>query len=115
MKKIVWVKTSFIGFHRWIKATQHRSYLSQMHRHSFGVKVGVFVTDDDREVEFHDLLLNVGKITFDIVADLNIEPDKSCEMMAKFLWLKLRDDHGYTVAEVTVDEDGECGATLINE
>jgi len=49
------VKTSIDGYHHWPDAPDHREYLRTPHRHTFGVSCMVPVTEEDRELEFHDL------------------------------------------------------------
>lgn len=105
----IFIRFTFPGFHRWEGAPEHRSYLASRHRHLFGVEVKCLVYNDDREIEFHDLL-EESKAFFS-------EPERgnqSCEMMARVLgeYLVSRHQRSFTV---TVNEDGECGATVITE
>ncbi len=105
----IFIRFTFPGFHRWEGAPEHRSYLASRHRHLFGVEVKCLVYNDDREIEFHDLL-EESKAFFS-------EPERgnqSCEMMARALgeYLASRHQRSFTV---TVNEDGECGATVITE
>ncbi len=99
--------------HCWPKAPEHVAFLRTLHRHKFGVKVAVQVVDSDREVEFFTLQNDLNKV---IVKQLNprlqLDSHMSCEMLAEKLYGYLS-DLDYTVREVTVDEDGENGATLV--
>ncbi len=79
-KAEIFVRFTFAGFHRWEGAPAHRSYLATRHRHLFGVEVKCLVNNDDREIEFHDLL-DESKNFFN-------DPERgnqSCEMMARIL------------------------------
>jgi hypothetical protein len=105
----IFVTYKFVGFHHWQHATGEREYLASRHRHNFGVRVEMGVTHDDRDVEFHDLI-DVCKSYLNDVP----ENGQSCEHMARHLHRNLVNDY-YGVNRhiaVTVDEDGECGATV---
>lgn len=114
--RTVWVTTSFVGFHFWPDAPLARGYLRAPHRHRFGVRVEVPVDHDDREMEFHDLL---DAVHFQVqqLAPVNELTGVShcggysCEMMAERIAQNLRENFDRPVT-VTVDEDGECGATV---
>lgn len=108
-KAEIFIRFNFAGFHRWEGAPEHRSYLASRHRHLFGVEVKCLVNNDDREIEFHDLL-DESKAFFN-------EPERgnqSCEMMARALGENLakRYQRAFTVM---VSEDGECGAQVVTE
>ena len=108
-KAEIFIRFSFVGFHRWEGAPEHRSYLATRHRHLFGVEVKCSVNNDDREIEFHDLL-DESKAFFS-------EPERgnqSCEMMARSLgeFLASRHQRAFTV---TVSEDNECGAQVLTK
>lgn len=106
----VWATVRLPGFHRWPLAHAGREYLADRHRHLFGLRAEVSVSHSDRDVEFHDL-----------ADDLRLwwgpSPARecgvrSCEDLAHQLGQYLT-DKGYRVVAVTVDEDGECGATAL--
>ena len=103
----IWVSYTFEGWHRWPDAPEHRDYLSNRHRHLFGVRATIQVEHDDREIEYHDLL-DVCK------AELSAVPEsgQSCEHMARHLATALTNLFPGRPIEVTVDEDGECGSTV---
>lgn len=108
-KAEIFIRFTFAGFHRWEGAPEHRSYLAERHRHLFGVEVKCLVNNDDREIEFHDLL--------DESRDFFNEPerrDQSCEMMARALgeYLSRQYQRAFTVI---VSEDNECGAQVLTE
>lgn len=115
MKAVVWIITSFVGFHRWPKAPKERAYLRKQHRHVFHVKVGVPVTEDDRQVEFHDLKDHVNCVIDDWIKR-DMEPKQnsswSCEQVARIIAMRLSADFEYEDSTVEVSEDGECGATI---
>ncbi len=112
----VWLTTAVTGFHAWPDAPDAVAYLRAQHRHRFGVRVEVLVDHDHRDVEFHMLKREVHEHL-----PLEFERDAetgeyafgalSCEHIATALFLALNNG-GYRVASVTVDEDGECGATV---
>jgi len=104
MKAKIFVRFRKSGFHQWLQAPRRREYLAYRHRHLFHVEVACHVDHDDREIEFHDLL---------DFAEQNIEigGPRSCEHMARKLMEKLVAEYNRPF-EVTVSEDGECGATV---
>lgn len=108
-KAEIFVRFSFPGFHRWEGAPEHRSYLASRHRHLFGVEVKCLVENDDREIEFHDLL-DESKAFF----SESERGNQSCEMMARALGEFLASRYKRSFA-VTVTEDDECGAQVFTE
>lgn len=52
MLKVIYINTSFVGFHRWDSAPEEVAFLRDLHRHIFNVKVTVEVSHNDRDVEF---------------------------------------------------------------
>jgi hypothetical protein len=114
----VWVTHSFVGWHHWPGAPAERRYLADPHRHRFGVRAEITVGHDDRDVEFHDLL--------DVVASAcdflgpravgkvgNHLGPMSCEMMARDVLAAIGARWPGRRVAVTVDEDGEAGATVV--
>ncbi len=109
----LWVTTSYVGWHWYENAPDHVRYLRNPHRHTFGVKV-VFEVDDnaDRVLEFHmvkEIIHDVIETTMVLGQDYNLG---SCEVQAKHLF-ELINKECEGLRSVTVDEDGECGATYI--
>ena len=101
----VYCQTRFIGFHKWPEAPLSLSYLRQMHRHEFHVKLICKVTHDNRDIEFLTL-----KERLDSQLECRNWPDESsCEMMCKYIAEWFKDD----VVQVEVSEDGENGAILV--
>lgn len=95
------------GFHRWVNAPELRAYLAQRHRHLFHVEVALQVFDEDREVEFHDLL-DFCKAAFP-TGDFG---GRSCETLAKDLQNTITCRYPNRQVIVSVFEDGEVGARV---
>lgn len=115
----VFATTDVVGFHRWPTAPDEVYYLRATHRHKFGIRVELSVVENDREVEFHllrrklEAIVWVGADIIDGTAEIDFGA-RSCESMAHYImdWLRhdFPDRHVYSV---TVDEDGENGATVV--
>jgi hypothetical protein len=105
----IFVTFSQVGFHCWPTAPEHRKYLHNLHRHRFNVTVQCEVYHDEREIEFHDLIDDAREL-FGVIVVAAVT-SKSCETMARELARGLCQQHGRKF-QVTVDEDGECGATV---
>lgn len=107
----VWVTASFVGFHCWPDAPKSVEYLSTLHRHKFNVKAQTAASHQNRAVEFHmfkdDLLDAIKKAEKELIADTAM----SCEMLAQSIGSHLL-ERKYALTHVSVDEDGECGATV---
>lgn len=117
VNKTIFITTSFEGVHCYPSAPESVIFLRAPHRHIFGVKVEVEVYHDDRELEFIlfkrqiDSWLNSQKAS-DGVWSMGA---MSCEMVAVWLIDKIQQNitHGKErYIRVTVDEDGENGATV---
>jgi hypothetical protein len=106
-RTIVYVKTQFIGYHRWANAPDDVAFLRAYHRHVFHVKVGVEVTHGDREVEFFQFQRKVQDYISAEYEGRYFE--KSCEMIAIDLLYR------FQAAMVEVSEDGENGAVVYAE
>ena len=104
-RTMVWVTTSFIGYHRWRDAPEPVAFLRDFHRHVFHVKVMVEVTHDDRQIEFIMLKRELDNYLEENLAERQF--DLSCEQIALIL---LRE---YKANMVEVSEDGENGARVI--
>jgi 6-pyruvoyl-tetrahydropterin synthase len=66
------------GFHRWPNAPVARKYLSYPHEHDFTVSVYITVTEEDREVEFHDVRTRLHHI-------LTVMGGRHCNSVEPFL------------------------------
>lgn len=115
---LVFANAQYEGVHHYPEAPDEVAYIRQPHRHVFHVRVEVEVFNDDREVEFIILKHQVNKYI-----QKHLDEDgvwqmgrMSCEQVAKGIV-----QHLYTVVpraksrswSVTVDEDGENGATVL--
>lgn len=113
------VRTKFEGVHCYPGAPEEVAYLKEPHRHIFGVCVEVEVFHEDRELEFI-------KVKHMIDEWINTLPNcngarklyaSSCEVLAEsiriYLASKVKNPDG-RYWKVTVDEDGENGASVSN-
>lgn len=115
------VRTKFEGVHCYPGAPDEVAYLREPHRHIFGVCVEVEVFDGDRELEFvmvkHMVDEWIGGLTTTDGNCCNCGA-MSCEHMAMMIWSHIKRKvkrAGERYWKVTVDEDGENGASLIRE
>lgn len=105
----IYIKTQFVGFHRWKDAPEKVAFLRDFHRHVFWVVCHFYVSHGDRELEFFivkEKLENYLAHTFE-----NQRFEKSCEMIAETILLELR-KQGLDCHKVDVSEDNENGATV---
>ena len=107
---LIHVRFDRVGFHRWPDAPAHRKYLRERHRHLFKVEVTTAVKNDEREIEYHDLM-EVSRISLDRVLGLPEACAWSCERMARELGAQLKASYKRDFT-VEVWEDGECGSTV---
>lgn len=111
------IKTNYEGVHCYPEAPEQVAYLRSPHRHIFGVRVEVQVFDDDREIEFILLKHQVNDYLQSHFGDDNVWQmgRLSCEQVCKgilkylFAFVKWPEQRFWSV---TVDEDGENGATV---
>lgn len=113
----VFCKESFEGIHRFDDAQSEVVYLRQPHRHMFGVCIELEVKHDDREVEFimlkHKLRSWLRQRCVDGVWPMGT---MSCEQLAKLVIDMVSHLYpGRRWVKVTVDEDGENGASVETE
>jgi hypothetical protein len=119
MTKVVWCTTTFNFLHHWPEATGSVEYLKWPHRHQMFVKLGLYVKGSNREVEFITVKHELDSyISFKWP---HINPNGvpviytySCEHIAEKIaqYFNSLDNLGYHVAEISVSEDGENGATI---
>lgn len=112
----IFVTVKVAGLHSWPAATGARQYLRFPHRHIFGIKVETSVSHDDRQIEFHDLQDRIGEIVLQMSGragngELVDFGNRSCEAIAREIGVELATMFKQSF-RVTVDEDGECGATV---
>lgn len=104
------------GFHNWETCDiPEVSFLKDRHRHLFIVKVEVYVTHSDRDVEFfvlqRDIRASLNELyTIDNNGEIGFN-SRSCEMIASDVMDTLS-TKGYRVCSVTVSEDGENAAIV---
>lgn len=109
----IWVTWKFPGFHQYPTAPSPVSYLANKHRHIFGVRVELEVDVDlDRELEFHMIKNN---LMVKFYAALDDQDTGSCENMCNILAEIIGQHYPMRGYSITVDEDGECGSTLLSE
>lgn len=122
MQTTIFCRTKFEGVHCYPNAPQEVAFLKVPHRHMFGIKVGLEVFNDDREVEFIMLKHNVERFWNECLeccypsmcADLGT---MSCEQIAKKIIGYLEECYCKKTKRtitVIVDEDGENGAIVTN-
>lgn len=102
---IVWIRSSFVGFHRWRDAPADVAFLRNYHRHVFYAKVGVKVGHMNRDVEFFQLKRRVDSYLAEHFQMQYFEA--SCEMIAADLLKQ------FDAVAVEVSEDNENGATVL--
>lgn len=113
----VFLNTQYEGVHCYPEAPEPVAYLRVPHRHIFGVKVEVQVFDDDREIEFILLKHQVNgwlRSHFDgdgVWQMGRLSCEQVCRGILKFLFDYL-EYPAQRYMSVTVDEDGENGATV---
>ena len=106
----IWVRFSFIGWHSYPDAPDEVAYLRTSHRHTFNCRVELCVDPNvDRELEFHMVRGHIQEV---FLLPLNKHNVGSCEQMAHTLISITTSLYPNRVVTATVDEDGECGATL---
>lgn len=107
----VWCQTQFEGYHYWEGATGDVSFLKHPHRHMFHVRLEVYVSHEDRDVEFITLKKQLaGYIDENWVTSPAFQA--SCEMIAEDICSHFSNKLGYAVHSCTVSEDGENGGTV---
>lgn len=108
----IWIKTSFIGFHKWPEAPQTVNYLRALHRHLFQVVVQVPL-EGDRVVEFHMLKTWVDESLATLPLRLEDNSTWSCERIADLLCHAIINTWAFPWVKVSISEDGECGAIAL--
>jgi len=102
----VWCNCQVEGFHCWAEAPSEVSFLRNEHRHVFHIRPDVFVSHNDRAVEF--ILLK--RLVEKFFVDNPISGGVSCEMIAQQLGNFLNKE--FKVFSVSVSEDGENGSIV---
>ena len=92
------------------------SFLGYPHRHIFHFRVSIDVFHSDRDIEFiqfkrwlENLYSGTGPYNENQVLELN---NKSCEMIADDLYLKIAERYQNRAVQIEVSEDGENGCYI---
>lgn len=105
MKYIIYIKTSFVGFHSWASAPQEVQFLQNYHRHIFNVKVYFQVNHNDRDIEFFIAKNQIDSFIRENIS--NVSNVGSCEQIAEKILLS-----DSRIIKVEVNEDNENGAIV---
>ena len=103
MTTSVFITTRFEGFHCWPEAPEQVSFLRDMHRHVFHVRLEVEVGHQDRDVEYILLKRDVDSY-IEKIRKTPVTDTWSCETWASVLLEQ------FQAMSVEVSEDGENGA-----
>lgn len=107
--KMIFVTTEFEGFHRYQDAPEEVSFLRELHRHIFKVRVDIQVHHDDRELEF----IIFKRYLNSILSDNNMLNHKSCEMICDDIHEIISDRYPNRSMIIEVSEDGENGSRCV--
>lgn len=108
----IFVTTQFVEKHQWSEAPTEVGYLAYPHRHLFMVRLEIEVLHNDRELEYHTVLKDLGwMISDELLRAWNLY--WSCEDIAQRIltWAK-RKWPERLLYRVTVSEDGENGSVM---
>lgn len=109
------VRTNFRGTHYYESAESPEDYLKHTHHHTFMVEVRVEEYHNDRDIEYHALLSMVDSIIDSLDEENEVKQlgKMSCEDVADYILKRLYKfiDTSREV-EISVLEDGLCGATI---
>lgn len=109
MNKFIFVKNQFEGFHRYKDAPDEVSFLRNLHRHIFYVKVTIQVFHNERELEFFIIKRNIEKF----IDENNFFDNASCEYIAERIYNFIYDVYkNNRKICVEVSEDNENGAIV---
>jgi 6-pyruvoyl-tetrahydropterin synthase len=104
MVNYIWITTQFEGFHNYENAPECVSFLKNIHRHIFKVKVWIEVNHNDRDIEF----FMFKKYVNTIISNNNLN-NLSCEMIADCLYEQISNQYSNRKIKISVSEDGENG------
>lgn len=111
MRRFIIVTTNFTGFHRWKDAPKECEFLRDWHRHIFYVEMMVEVNHNERDIEFITLKKELDNFLRDTFEQRYFE--HSCETLAQIIIHYFA--HCYDMWAVSVKEDNENGAMLVND
>jgi hypothetical protein len=113
--RTVFVTTEFIGFHHWPEVAAvlaERAYLANLHRHKFFVRVELSVSNNNRQVEFHDLKDNLDAFIGLEIGGGNWPARMSCEDMAEAILAWIHSSYPSSLYVISVAEDNENGSII---
>lgn len=101
----IWITTQFEGFHKYPDAPEEVSFLREIHRHIFHVKVWIEIFHDDRDIEF----ILFKRFINSIIKEKNLDY-KSCEMISDDLYREIADKYPNRKIKIEISEDSENGS-----
>lgn len=115
----IYIKNTFVGYHRWKDAPDEVKFLRAPHRHIFHVKTTIEVDHADRELEFFMVQRSIDDIIKSWSADNKVPSwseecptiDWSCETMATELLKELHKKYPRRMI-CDISEDDENGAVV---
>ena len=110
VSKVIYVKSRFPAFHRWVDAPKDVGFLRCWHRHMFHVKVGLDVDDSNRELEFFTVKKDLDVYIGLVLAAQHFE--YSCEQIAEKIMKHMKLKYKDKCVFCEVNEDNENGAIV---
>jgi len=102
---MIWITTSFEGFHKYPNAPKEVEFLKNKHRHIFYIKVWIEVFHNDRDIEF----ILFKRFVDTIIKDSNFDFE-SCEMISDDLYTLINEKYPNREIWIEVSEDKENGS-----
>lgn len=114
LKSYVYVKLNPIEyFHCWPGAPLSEKYLRNLHRHQLYITVEVACTlDNNRNIEYHFFKKWLQREVEEYLQ--TAKEDTSCEIIASEIYNIIHLEWNTRDIKVTILEDGEVGAVVIN-
>lgn len=112
-KRVVIIKTVFVGFHQWPDAPNVVLFLKNEHRHKFYV-TAEFEIHSDRELEYFMLLEKLNSIINSLYGTTFKLGSKSCEVLCDELAFEIQ-SFCTDLVSISVFEDEENGSKLYLE
>jgi len=109
MTNFIWVKAQKEMIHNYPDAPDEVGFLRALHRHIFHFKVYIEIFHNDREIEFIMFKHEVEE-WLEYVKQKLLK--KSCEMMADYLYEKIKNKYPRRHIRIEVSEDGENGVLM---
>jgi hypothetical protein len=103
----IFITTEFVGLHKWDNAPEKVSFLRNLHRHIFKVKVWFKVNHNNRDLEFFLMKEKIENRLEQTLKAINYENIGSCETLCENI-----STFDNKITKVEVSEDGENGAIL---